>query len=134
MALEFDPGPGKLERQWLACKKANPWLIPKLAKMARELKNCGHDHYGISGLFEALRWESYETGDLGLKINNNHRAFAARDLMERYPDLKGFFRIRLKKPEATSGKSTDLGRLCVSPTHPRFYHEVHRNQPRPQPF
>ena len=105
MALEFDPGPGKLERQWLVCKKDNPWLLPKLAKMARELKKCGHDHYGISGLFEALRWETrYETGDLGLKINNNHRAFAARDLMERYPDLKGFFRIRPQKARGSFGQ------------------------------
>ncbi len=98
-------GPEKLERQWLACKRANPWLLPRLAKMARELKKCGHERYGISGLFEILRWETrYETGDLGLKINNNHRAFAARDLMERYPDLQGFFRTRPQKARGNFGQ------------------------------
>lgn len=97
--------PSKLELQWQQCKQANPWLLPRLAEMARELKRCGHDRYGIGGLFEVLRWETrYSTGDLGLKVNNNHRAFAARDLMDQHPDLKGFFKVREQKPRNSYGQ------------------------------
>ena len=89
----------KLQSQWEACKEKNPWLLPKLAEMAREMKRCGHCNYSINGLFEALRWETrYSTGDLNLKVNNNHRAFAARDLMDQYPDLEDFFRLRVQRP------------------------------------
>lgn len=91
--------PTKLEIAWHSCKMRNKWLLPKLAEMSRDLKRCGHVRYSINSLFEALRWETrYSTGDLGFKMNNNHRAFAARDLMERYPDLKGFFHLRKQKP------------------------------------
>tara|TARA_R100001163_G_C4987416_1_gene141284 strand:+ start:454 stop:786 length:333 start_codon:yes stop_codon:yes gene_type:complete len=101
MGHQFDSAtpPSKLELQWHACKNKNKSLLPTLARMARELKRCGYTHYSINGLFEALRWETrHSTGDLGLKVNNNHRAFAARDLMSIYPDLDGFFRVREQKP------------------------------------
>jgi len=91
--------PSKLELQWHACKKQNPFLISKLAEMALELKSLGHDRYSINGLFEALRWETrHSTGDFGLKVNNNHRAFAAREVMNSYPELEGFFALREQKP------------------------------------
>jgi hypothetical protein len=95
----------KLSRAWAECKRANPWLLPKLAEMAREMKRCGHSHYGIKSLFEALRWETrYSTGDLGLKVNNNHTALAARDLMALYPDLDGFFETRERKAHGNWGQ------------------------------
>ena len=96
----------KLMAQWEACKRKNPWLLPKLAEMAREMKRCGHNSYGVKSLFEALRWETrHSTGDLGLKVNNNHTAFAARDLMDQYPDLSDFFRLREQRPRpATWGQ------------------------------
>ena len=93
----------KLQAQWEACKSNNPWLLPKLAEMAREMKRCGHTTYSIKGLFEALRWETREsTGDLGLKVNNNHSAFAARDLMKLCPDLSGFFVLREQRPRPST--------------------------------
>ena len=97
--------PSKLELQWQKCKLANPWLLPQLAELARELKTAGHPRYSMDGLFHILRWETRaSTGDLGLKINNNYTAFAARDLMDRYPDLKGFFQTREQKPRGNGGQ------------------------------
>ena len=91
--------PCKLQKQWEACKRENPWLLPKLAEMAREMKRCGHRTYSIKGLFEALRWETrHSMNDLGLKVNNNHSAFASRDLMAQYPDLHDFFHTRQQRP------------------------------------
>ena len=95
----------KLLRQWNACKLRNPWLLPKLAEMSLELKRLNYTRYSINGIFEALRWETrYSTGDLGLKVNNNHRAFAARDLMTQYPQLDGFFQLREQKPHGNFGQ------------------------------
>ena len=97
--------PTKLEAQWQECKSKNPSLLPELAKLARELKKHGHSRYSMDGLFHILRWETRTTtGDLGLKINNNHTAFAARDLMSHYPDLRGFFQTRQQKPHGNWGQ------------------------------
>ena len=95
----------KLELQWQACKKRHPSLLPQLASLAKELKRAGHKRYSMDGLFHILRWETRATtGDLGLKINNNYTAFAARDLMEKYPELQGFFQTRKQKPRETFGQ------------------------------
>ena len=89
----------KLAQQWDECKEKQPDLLPKLAEIARKLQARGYSKYSISGLFHILRWETDETtGDLGLKVNNNHQPFAARELMETYPELKGFFKTREQKP------------------------------------
>lgn len=95
----------KLAEQWEECKKKQPDLIPKLAELAFELQRSGHTRYSISGLFHILRWETRETtGDLGLKVNNNHQPFAARELMIKYPKLIGFFETRMQKPKGSWGQ------------------------------
>ena len=99
------PTDEKLLRHWIACKEQNPWLLPKLAEMAFELKKIGHERYSMKGIFEALRWDTrHDTNDLGLKVNNNYTAFAARDLMKRYPELQDFFALREQKPRGNFGQ------------------------------
>jgi len=103
--MQRNPTGNKLLLQWNACKLANPWLLPKLAEMSLELKQLNHARYSINGIFEALRWETrHSTNDLGLKVNNNHRAFAARDLMQLHPELNGFFQLREQKPRGSYGQ------------------------------
>ena len=88
----------KLAHQWDECKEKQPDLLPKLAEIARKLQGRGYSQYSISGLFHILRWETDETtGDLGLKVNNNHQPFAARE-------LKGFFKTREQKPKGVWGQ------------------------------
>ena len=95
----------KLDLQWQSCKKRHPSLLPQLASLAKELKRAGYKRYSMDGLFHILRWETRATtGNLGLKINNNYTAFAARDLMEKHPELKGFFQTRKQKPRETFGQ------------------------------
>ena len=95
----------KLAQQWDECKEKQPDLLLKLAEIARKLQARGYSQYSISGLFHILRWETDETtGDLGLKVNNNHQPFAARELMETYPELKGFFKTREQKPKGVWGQ------------------------------
>lgn len=97
--------PTKLQKQWEKCKEKNPSLLPELARLALELKGYGHKRYSIDGLFHILRWETRaETGDHGLKMNNNYTAFAARELMEQYPELEGFFQLREQRPRGNWGQ------------------------------
>ena len=91
----------KLAAAWDDVKRKHPELLPELARIAREYRATGHNNWSISGLFEVLRWETrHSTDDLGLKVNNNYKPFASRDLMQQYPDLAGFFRIRKQHPHA----------------------------------
>lgn len=75
---------------------ANPWVLLRLAQLADTVRQRGHTHYGIAALVEVLRYEYHTTNDPSsdFKINNNYRAFMARDLMNLYPHLNGFFDTR----------------------------------------
>jgi hypothetical protein len=85
----------KHETAFLAFHEANPVVYAKLREFALQMKRSGRRHLGIAALFERLRWwSSYETVGDEYKLNNNFRAFYARMLMEREPELAGFFEIR----------------------------------------
>ena len=89
----------KLAQAWEDCKKRNPNLLSHLARIALDYKHAGHNSWSINGVFEVMRWETRcTTGDLGLKMNNSYRAFASRDLMDAYPELAGFFQLRVQRP------------------------------------
>lgn len=85
------------ERFWLF-HRANPHVYEALRESALRLKRGGWEHYGIARLVEGLRYQrSFQTTSDDYKINNNHRAFYARLLMEREPALAGFFETREQK-------------------------------------
>ena len=77
--------------------EANPDVYLALVDLAHELKRKGRKHYSINGLFEVLRWQrAINANDpWGWKINNSYRAFYARKIMRDYPELKGFFELRI---------------------------------------
>jgi hypothetical protein len=86
-------------------KEANPWVLPKLVEMCHNLKNNGIKRYGIAGLFEALRYQHALIDDPAsdFKLNNNYRAFAARDIMLMNPTLDGFFETRRSVADLSEG-------------------------------
>ena len=77
---------------------AHPWVYDRLKELAISLKDSGVKHYGISGLYETLRYEaSLKAKDAeGFKLNNNYRALYARELARDEPapenDYYGAFR------------------------------------------
>jgi hypothetical protein len=81
----------------------NPWVYRRLRQLALDLKRTGVNHYGISGLYETLRYEALLTGrDVeGFKLNNNYAALYARELARNEPQLEQFFKFRLRKPRGT---------------------------------
>ena len=72
----------------------NPTIYEKLVQYARQAKAAGRVRFGVSMLWERLRWYTLvETTDkTGLKLNNNYRSRYARLLMLRErcrPDCPG---------------------------------------------
>ena len=73
----------------------NPQVYDALRRLALNLVERGHDHYGIKALCEVVRFEHVmATNDSAFKINNNYTALYARMLMKREPRLDGFFEVR----------------------------------------
>tara|TARA_R100001163_G_scaffold12521_2_gene11629 strand:+ start:5068 stop:5403 length:336 start_codon:yes stop_codon:yes gene_type:complete len=96
----------KLLLSWEKAKREDPFLIRDLAKLALDLRGQGHKRWSIDALFHVLRWQRATTirNHNGLKLNNNHTALAARELMEIYPQLNGFFEVRIRKPRGNWGQ------------------------------
>lgn len=97
---------GKLEKAFWSFHQDNPQIYRLLVKFARQWRQAkGPDSLlGISNLFERVRWEkSIQTTDEAFKLNNNHRAFYARLIMDYCPDLEGIFRVRRQRIQATVG-------------------------------
>lgn len=71
---------------------ANPALMRRFINFARDAKAQGREHLGIALLVERVRWYgTVEHKEEDFKISNNHRAYIAREIMLRAPDLAGFF-------------------------------------------
>lgn len=89
----FDP---TLRQRFEEFHRDNPEVFAQLVKLSLDLKKRGRARYGIGGLFEVVRWHramSTRAYD-GFKLNNNHRAYYARMIMEKLPELDGFFELR----------------------------------------
>lgn len=76
--------------------RENPHVYRVLVALAREWKRrTGRDEIGIAALFERARWEiALATTGSDYKLTNSYRAFYARLIMQREPDLRGLFALR----------------------------------------
>tara|TARA_Y100000385_G_scaffold271623_1_gene311726 strand:+ start:208 stop:513 length:306 start_codon:yes stop_codon:yes gene_type:complete len=95
----------ELSLKWHQAKKDQPQFLNECYKICLRAKARGFTHWSIDACFHVLRFETaLSTRDKTcLKINNDFSAFASRELMDTYPELKGFFRIRQQKPRGTWG-------------------------------
>ena len=86
----------EIQRRFLQFHRDNPHVYEKLVELARAVQRAGFRNYGIEPLFARLRWHyDIDTRSTdGFKLNNNYTSRYARLLMEREPDLAGFFRTR----------------------------------------
>lgn len=73
--------------------RKNPHVYDALRRMSLAMARAGR-RCGIATLYETLRWRYLWTAGDDFKLNNNWRAFYARLLMEREPELDGFFDVR----------------------------------------
>ena len=94
LMFDFGGETDRIRAKFEAFHHANPRVYSELVEMARGLRARGIRHYGIAALYEVLRYNStLRTGDEGspYKLSNDYRAFYAREIMRRCPDLEGFF-------------------------------------------
>jgi hypothetical protein len=79
----------------------NPHVYKTLVALARQwVSRTGRSKLGIATLFERARWEIAVTtvGD-DFRLNNSHRAYYARLIMLREPDLAGLFDLRASEAD-----------------------------------
>ena len=80
--------------RFAAFHEQNPQVYRLIVRIARQAKALGARRFGIAACFERLRWVYLEThGDI-YKLNNTYRAFYARLVMDREPDLADLFETR----------------------------------------
>tara|TARA_B100001173_G_C15969677_1_gene539445 strand:- start:552 stop:857 length:306 start_codon:yes stop_codon:yes gene_type:complete len=97
----------KLQSQWNAVKDANPSLLDECYQLCLQARSKGIKRWSADAMFHVLRWESSyhtESDGIAVKINNNYSSLVARDLMDKHPDLEGFFSLRVRKPRYTEGQ------------------------------
>lgn len=74
----------------------NPHVYDALVSMARDLVARGYRRVGMAMLFEILRWDHMMKTDCSepFKLNNNYKAYYARLIEAREPDLVDVFTKR----------------------------------------
>jgi hypothetical protein len=91
-----------LAQKFWEFEKANPHVYKGLVVLARKAQARGIEQYSVDALFHVLRWEmavetSRDEDEDPFRLNNNYTSFYARLIMDREPDLKGFFELRVRK-------------------------------------
>lgn len=97
----FDPDaqaevPATLDERAAAWIAANPAVVQRFASLALDLHRRG-ERMGAKALAEIIRWQhvSGERRVVGeYRINNSYVAHLARHVMERWPELDGYFETR----------------------------------------
>lgn len=82
--------------------RENAHVYEALRELALRMKLRGMRRWSINGAFEVLRYEvAMHTSDptSEFKLDNSYRALYARELMEREPELDGFFETRCLRSE-----------------------------------
>lgn len=75
--------------------KENPRIYEVFENLTFQTIAKGFSHYGVSGIFELIRWHTgVSANDKEFKINNNYKPYYARLFEKNHPRHKGFFRKR----------------------------------------
>jgi sugar/nucleoside kinase (ribokinase family) len=89
------------QRRFTDYHAENPQVYEALRRFALEARRAGRPRLSINMLFERVRWQTTVEGKGdSFKLNNSHRAFYSRLLMEQEPELRGFFETRKAKADA----------------------------------
>ena len=73
----------------------NPHVYRMLRSKALELKRAGRERFGMRCLWESMRFDmAVETETHDFKLNDHYPPAYSRLLMQREPELSGFFETR----------------------------------------
>ena len=91
----------KMEAEFEQFHRENPGVYASLVALCQLARARGIARWGIGRLWEVLRWNAaMETDAAEYKLNNNHRAYYARMIMDREADLAEFFETRRSVADA----------------------------------
>jgi hypothetical protein len=90
--------------QFQVFHKDNPHVYDALEDLAWEAQAKGYKRWGISGMYEILRWRGKlrTKGDKDFKLRNDFRAFYARMLLANGVVPEGFFSFRTSQADKMS--------------------------------
>ena len=86
---------------WIASSKGQA-VYKEVCGLARQLRNQGYLKYGISAIWEYIRFSrvlATVSEDEGFKLNNTYRSFLSRYIMDREEDLMDFFTTKKQRDE-----------------------------------
>lgn len=87
--------------KFLRFERANPHVYARLRDVSLAMRRRGLTHWGGRAAYEIVRFQGMisTTGGNGYKLPNVFAPHYTRLLMEREPELAGFFRIcKLRRP------------------------------------
>lgn len=95
----YENGEHALRDNFNRFHERNPHVYEHIVKLARRWRrNRPESKCSIGMLYETARWYlGVRTEGEPLALNNNYRAFYARLIMEREPDLAGIFSTRRQR-------------------------------------
>lgn len=106
-----------IQERFEAFHRANPSVLKVIISIARELRNAGMSKFGISLVYERIRWlYAIQTHGDDYKVNNDFRAFYARVAMCLCEDLDGVFDIRAQ----TNQYIPNFAALNIDPSDPSW--------------
>lgn len=111
--MELSPDPqGKLEQKFWEFHAAHPEVYRALVSFARQWRGRKgpEAQIGIGALYERARWEIWFDSLADAeppRLSNNHRAFYARLIMARCPDLEGIFQLKQQRVQASIGPANE---------------------------
>lgn len=91
----------KHARAWARFREESPQVWAIIRERALEMLERKRQ-FGIGMLFEVVRWQMRRDWDKdvqGFKLNNNHRAYAARDLIAEFPEMADLIETRETRAE-----------------------------------
>ena len=85
----------QMKKEFEEFHEANPRVYELFERFTFKIIERHYDHYGVSAVFERIRWHmTIDTTSTDFKLNNNHRAYYARLFETKHPEHEGFFRKR----------------------------------------
>ena len=92
----FDDRTRTIQERFESFHERHPEVYQEIVRMARQLKDAGHQRYSMDALLHVIRWHRHVRRDPGseFKINDHMSSRYSRLVQTMESDLDGFFETR----------------------------------------
>lgn len=93
-----------IDDRFVAFHRANPHVYQALRALSLDTRRVGVKRWSVDAAMHIVRWRyRLQTKGSEFRIDNSFSALYARMLMEREPELLGFFELRKRRHENGDG-------------------------------